>query len=178
MLASLDLGFVMLPHGLMLVWLHPSFNYCLLNSIFHLLKSLFLNFSFDSLYRFLNLYHLKFYSVTLFNLSSTSTIPLPFWFLHKVLIISFPPLSSTPSKLSTTLSLSFSLSPILFLFWSNFYCFNPLFFPQIVLFVIVDIIVISIFFLFLINLYKILCIFRYLGIPILHRWFDLIWVNN
>ena len=78
MLASLDLGFVMLPHGLMLVWLHPSFNYCLLNSIFHLLKSLFLNFSFDSLYRFLNLYHLKFYSVTLFNLSSTSTIPLPF----------------------------------------------------------------------------------------------------
>ena len=147
MLASLDLGFAMLPHGLMLVWLHPSFNYCLLNSIFHLLKSLFLKFSFDSLYRFLNLYHLKFYSVTLFSLSSTSTIPLPFWFLHKVLIISFPPLSSTPSKLSTTLSLSLSLSlQFCFSFGQIFIVSTTYFFPQIVLFVIVDIIVISIFF--------------------------------
>ena len=59
------------------VQLFIFFNYCLLNSIFHLLKSLFLKFSLDSLYRFLNLYILKFYNVTLFNLSSTSTIPLP-----------------------------------------------------------------------------------------------------
>ena len=60
------------------------FNFSSSSTIVFLIQSFiysnhwFLKFPFDFLYRFLNLYLLKIYSFTLFNLSSTSTIPLPF----------------------------------------------------------------------------------------------------
>ena len=98
-------------------------------------------------------------------------------------------LSSISSKLSTTKKVILSLS--LFDFVSLlvdffFFGYNHLFFLLLmVLFVIVDLIVTSHFFLFLENLYR---LHAYLGVlviqfPItlffsLSRWFDFIWINN
>ena len=102
---------------------------------------------------------------------------LPLFLFHLNFYINFLLFHFHPSPLvlpscpQLSLSLSLSLSPILFLIWSIFYYFNHLFFPLIVLFVIVDLIVTSHLFLFLINLYRILCIFRYFSIPILHHKF-------
>ena len=65
------------------------------------------------------------------------------------------------------LSLSLSLPNFVSLLVNFFYCFNLFFFPLMILFVIVDLIVTSHLFLFLTNLYRLLCIFRYFDIPIL-----------
>ena len=120
------------------------------------------------------------------SLYSTFYLLQPFFFylnFHiNFLLLPFH-LSSIPSKLSTTKKFILSLSLILFLFWWIFCCYNHFFFFLLlmILFVIVDLIVTSHFFLFLENLYWLLCIFICSGIPIrsytffsLSHWFDFI----
>ena len=127
----------------------------------------FLNFSFDFLYNFkfsLSYLH-KFYPFTFLNLSSTSTLPLPTWFSYKFIFTSFPPLSPLflPNCSRQKGQYSLYLSLQFYLFWWFF--FNH-FFPTNGSFCYCWLIVTSHVFLFLTNLYRLLCIFSYFGIPI------------
>ena len=75
-------------------------------------------------------------------------------------------------SLSHSLSLSLSLSKFVSFDAFFYLLFQPLFPPLIVFFfVIVDLIVTLHLFLFLVKLYRPLCIFRYFGIPILDQFF-------
>ena len=107
----------------------------------------------------------KFYRFTFLNLPSTSTLPLPTWFSYKFIFTSFPPLSPlflpSCSQQKDQYSLSLSLQFCLF-WWFFFYHF----FPANSSFCYCWLIVTSHMFLFLTNLYRLLCIFSYFGIPI------------
>ena len=114
----------------------------------------------------LSTFHLhKFYSFTFLNLSSASTLTLPTWFSYKFLLLHFhlSPLFHPSYSLQKRSILSLSLSLQFCLFWCFFYLFiaSTTFSPIMVLFVIVDLFVTSHLFLFLANLYQLLCIFRY-----------------
>ena len=124
-----------------------------------------------------------------FTISLCSIFPLlPLFLFHlnfyiNFLLFHFHPfplfLPSFPRQKRSILSLSLSnfVSPLVV-----FLLIQPLIFNTNSSFVIVDLLVTSHLFLFLQNLYKILCTFRNFGIPILHYkffffismvWFDL-----
>ena len=164
--------------------------------IFIFSNHVFLNFSFDFLYIFINSTVSLFWTFHLLPpfqpfIFINFTVLL-FWTFHLLppllfqldFLINFFCFISTSLPYSfqvvhckkvNTLSLSHSLSLSLSKFVSFdafFYLFfQPLFSPLIVLFVIVDLIVTLHLFLFLVKLYRPLCIFRYFGIPILDQFF-------
>ena len=152
----------------------------------------FLNFSFDFLYIFINstvslfwTFHLLLPFQPFIFINSTVLLFWTFYLLPPLLfqldfLINFFYFISTSLPYSfqvvhcekvnmLSLSLSLSLSPSKFVSFDAFFylLFQPLFPPLIVFFfVIVDLIVTIHLFLFLVKLYRLLCIFRYFGIPI------------
>ena len=123
------------------------------------------------------------------SLCSTFYLLQPFFFylnFHiNFLLLPFH-LSPIPSKLSMTKKIILSLSLWFCFSFGGFFVVTTTFFLLLmVLFVIVDLTDTSHFFLFLENLYWLLCIFICSSIPIrsytffsLSHWFYFIWVNN
>ena len=151
--------------------------------IFIFSNHVFLNFSFDFLYIFINSMVSLFWTFHLLPpfqpFIFINSIVLLFWTFHLLppLLFQLYFLINFFYFISTSFPYSFqvvhyekvntlSFSPNLFLLMQFLFLFQPLFSPLIVLFVIVDLIVTSHLFLFLKKLYRLLCIFRYFGIPI------------